>query len=163
MWARVCAVLWSTRLSDAVVPAQMKGDRGDGKVNRRVVLALASLPLLGVHKAEAMSEAEEIAKLQLEASRIQEIFDVQKAANSNLPSLKDSLKAAKAAKPAPPSEQVAERPPKSEDPAGIFMLWLLRLRLRRRGTGHRVGRTSAARVTAKALPVWCALLLLLTL
>lgn len=46
---------------------------------------------------------------------------MQKAANSNLPSLKDSLKAAKAAKSAPPSEQVAERPPKSEDPAVVDM------------------------------------------
>jgi len=77
----------------------MKSDRGDGKVNRRVALALASLPLLGLRKAEAMTEAEEIAKLQKEAARIQEIFDVQKAAQSNLPSLKDSLKAARVAGP----------------------------------------------------------------
>jgi hypothetical protein len=79
--------------------AQMKGERGDSKVNRRVVLALASLPLLGLRKAEAMTEAEEIAKLQAEAARIQEIFDVQKAAQSSLPSLKDSIKAAKLAGP----------------------------------------------------------------
>ena len=77
----------------------MKTDHGEGKVNRRVVLALASLPLLGLRKAEAMTEAEEMAKLQAEAARIQEIFDVQKAASSNLPSLKDSLKAAKLAGP----------------------------------------------------------------
>ena len=73
----------------------MKSDRGDGKVNRRVVLALATLPLLGLRKAEAMTDAEEIVKLQAEAARIQEIFDVQKAASANLPSLKDSLKVAK--------------------------------------------------------------------
>jgi len=78
---------------------KMKTDHGEGKVNRRVVLALASLPLLGLRKAEAMTEAEEMAKLQAEAARIQEIFDVQKAASSNLPSLKDSLKAAKLAGP----------------------------------------------------------------
>ena len=77
----------------------MKSERGDGKVNRRVALALVSLPLLGLRKAEAMTEAEEIAKLQKEAARIQEIFDVQKAAQSNLPSLKDSLKAARVAGP----------------------------------------------------------------
>ncbi len=146
------------------VPAQMKGDRGNGKVNRRVVLALASIPLLGLHKAEAMTEAEELAKLQLEASRIQEIFDVQKAANSNLPSLKDSLKAAKIA---PPGEQVAGRPTKSEDPAGIFVLRLL-LRRRRAGGGARgIARQNSARVrvrvAAKVLPVWCALPLVLTL
>ena len=100
--------------------AQMKSDRGDGKVNRRVVLALATLPLLGLRKAEAMTDAEEIVKLQAEAARIQEIFDVQKAASANLPSLKDSLKVAKSA--APNEEQVAKGPLKSEDPAGTLLL-----------------------------------------
>ena len=133
----------------------MKGERGDGKVNRRVVLALASLPLLGVRKAEAMTEAEELAKLQAEASRIQEIFDVQKAANANLPSLKDSIKAAKSAAS---SEQVAERPPKDEDPAGIFAL-----RLRRHREGRRCCAHLPVHVTEKALPVWCALPLVLIL
>ena len=76
---------------------QMKYDRGDGKVNRRVILALSSLPLLGLRKAEAMTEAEELAKLQVEAARIQEIIDVQKAGNSNLPSLRDSQKFVKSA------------------------------------------------------------------
>ena len=98
----------------------MKSDRGDGKVNRRVVLALATLPLLGLRKAEAMTDAEEIVKLQAEAARIQEIFDVQKAASANLPSLKDSLKVAKSA--APNEEQVAKGPLKSEDPAGTLLL-----------------------------------------
>lgn len=72
--------------------------RSDGSVNRRVVLALAAIPLLGLRKASAatLTEAEEIAKLQAEAARIQEIFDVQKTVNSNMPSLKDGLKAAKA-------------------------------------------------------------------
>jgi hypothetical protein len=100
--------------------AQMKSDRGDGKVNRRVVLAIATLPLLGLRKAEAMTEAEEIAKLQAEAARIQEIFDVQKAASASLPSLKDSLKVAKSATPS--EEQVAKGPLKSEDPAGTLVL-----------------------------------------
>jgi len=68
----------------------MKYDHGDGKVNRRYILALSSLPLLGLRKAEAMTEAEELAKLQVEAARIQEIINVQKAGNSNLPSLRDS-------------------------------------------------------------------------
>jgi len=76
---------------------EMKYDRGDGKVNRRVILALSSLPLLGLRKAEAMTEAEELAKLQVEAARIQEIIDVQKAGNSNLPSLRDSQKFVKSA------------------------------------------------------------------
>ena len=100
--------------------AQMKSDRGDGKVNRRFVLALATLPVLGLRKAEAMTEAEEIAKLQAEAARIQEIFDVQKAASANLPSLKDSLKVAKSAVSS--EEQVAKGPLKSEDPAGTLVL-----------------------------------------
>lgn len=77
----------------------MRNDRGEGKINRRVVLALASLPLFGLRKASAMTEVEELVKLQAEAARIQEIFDVQKAANSNLPSLKDSLKASKLSSP----------------------------------------------------------------
>ena len=108
------------RSADALQAAQMKSDRGDGKVNRRVVLALATLPLLGLRKAEAMTDAEEIVKLQAEAARIQEIFDVQKAASANLPSLKDSLKVAKSA--APNEEQVAKGPLKSEDPAGTLLL-----------------------------------------
>ena len=89
----------SQRLTLRCIHAQMRNDRGEGKVNRRVVLALASLPLFGLRKASAMTEAEELVKLQAEAARIQEIFDVQKAANANLPSLKDSLKASKSSSP----------------------------------------------------------------
>lgn len=94
----------SCRTCPALLALQMKGARGDGKVNRRVVLALTTLPLLGIRKAGAMTEAEEIAKLQAEAARIQEIFDVQKEAALSLPSLKDGLKAAKSA-PAPTLEE----------------------------------------------------------
>jgi len=75
----------------------MKYDHGDGKVNRRYILALSSLPLLGLRKAEAMTEAEELAKLQVEAARIQEIINVQKAGSSNLPSLRDSSQLVKSA------------------------------------------------------------------
>lgn len=82
----------------------MKNERGDGKVNRRAILALGvAIPLFRGKDAVAMTEAEELAKLRAEASRIQEIFDVQKAANSNLPSLKDSLKLTKVTKSAPAS------------------------------------------------------------
>lgn len=94
----------SCRTRPAFLALKMKGARGDGKVNRRVILALTTLPLLGIRKAGAMTEAEEIAKLQAEAARIQEIFDVQKEAARSLPSLKDSLKAAKSA-PAPTLEE----------------------------------------------------------
>ena len=39
----------------------MQSECGDGRVNRRVALALASFPLLGLRKAEAMTQAEKIA------------------------------------------------------------------------------------------------------
>ena len=67
------------------------------KVGRRASLALAAFGMMGLRSkpAVAMTEAEEIAKLQKEASRIQEIIDVQKEAVQALPSLKDSIKAAK--------------------------------------------------------------------
>jgi hypothetical protein len=87
---------------------QMKNERGDGKVNRRAVLALSiALPLLRGKDAVAMTEADELVKLQAEAARIQEIFDVQKEANSNLPSLKDNLMAAKNSAPAPGGDEPA--------------------------------------------------------
>ena len=66
-----------------------------GKVGRRAVLALAALPALGhrcASAASAPSESAEMARLQAEAARIQEIFDVQKELNSALPSLGDGLK-----------------------------------------------------------------------
>jgi hypothetical protein len=89
----------------------MKNEREFAKVNRRAILALATLPLLGIHKPSyAMTEAEELVKLQAEASRIQEIFDVQKAANANLPSLKDGLKAAKLAKSASTMDEIEDTP-----------------------------------------------------
>ena len=83
---------------------------GDLAVNRRAALMLAAaLPLLGLRKASAatLTEADEIAKLQAEASRIQEIFDVQKSMNNKIPSLKDGLQVAKAAPPAPADSKVA--------------------------------------------------------
>ena len=74
----------------------MQMHSGD-KVGRRASLALAAFGMMGLRSkpAAAMTEAEEIAKLQKEASRIQEIIDVQKEAVQALPSLKDSIKAAK--------------------------------------------------------------------
>lgn len=83
---------------------------GGGGVNRRAVLALAAFSTLGLRQASAatMTEAEELAKLQAEAARIQEIFDVQKELNANLPSLKDGLKAAKAP-PSATDDRVAVR------------------------------------------------------
>ena len=64
-------------------------------MNRRAILALGvAIPLLRGKDAVAITEAEKLA----EPSRIQEIFDVQKAANSNLPLLKDSLQLAKVTK-----------------------------------------------------------------
>ena len=63
------------------------------------MLALAALPALGLRRASAASapsESAEMARLQAEAARIQEIFDVQKELNSALPSLGDGLKATKA-------------------------------------------------------------------
>lgn len=73
--------------------------RGPDHVGRRAVLALAALPALGLRRASAAapSEAAELQRLRDEAARIQEIFDVQKELNSNMPSLKDGLKAAKGA------------------------------------------------------------------
>jgi len=92
---------------------QMAGKRDNANkgvmVNRRVALALAAVPLFGLRKASAapMTEAEEVAKLQAEAARIQEIFDIQKELNSDLPTLKNSLKARKAA--ATPQPQVVAK------------------------------------------------------
>ena len=73
----------------------------DGHVGRRAVLTLTLAGALGLRQrpasAATMTEEEELKKLQAEAARIQEIFDVQKELNSNLPSLKDSLQSRKAA------------------------------------------------------------------
>jgi hypothetical protein len=98
----------------------MKNEREFAKVNRRAILALATLPLLGIHKPSyAMTEAEELVKLQAEASRIQEIFDVQKAANANLPSLKDGLKAAKLAKSASTMDEIEDTPALAAGNGGV--------------------------------------------
>jgi hypothetical protein len=98
----------------------MKNEREFAKVNRRAILALATLPLLGTHKPSyAMTEAEELVKLQAEASRIQEIFDVQKAANANLPSLKDGLKATKLAKSASTMDEIENTPALAAGKGGV--------------------------------------------
>jgi len=89
--------------------------KGAVVVNRRVALAVAVLPVLGLRKASAapMTEAEELSRLKAEAARIQEIFDIQKELNSDLPTLKKSLAAAPAdaqvtanGAPAPGSDSV---------------------------------------------------------
>ena len=98
----------------------MKNEREFAKMNRRAILALATLPLLGIHTPSyAMTEAEELEKLQAEASRIQEIFDVQKAANANLPSLKDGLKAAKLAKSASTMGEIEDAPALAAGKGGV--------------------------------------------
>ena len=98
----------------------MQNEREFAKVNRRAILALATLPLLGIHKPSyAMTEAEELVKLQAEASRIQEIFDVQKAANANLPSLKDGLKAAKLSKSASTMDEIEDTPALAAGKGGV--------------------------------------------
>jgi hypothetical protein len=64
---------------------------------RRIVQALIALPLVGLRtdaSAATITESEELAKLQTEAARIQELLYVQKELNSNMPSLKEGLKKA---------------------------------------------------------------------
>jgi len=73
----------------------------EAPVNRRRIVqaliaqALIALPLVGLRtdaSAATITESEELAKLQAEAARMQQFFDVQKEHNSNMPSLKEGMK-----------------------------------------------------------------------
>ncbi|EKX49262.1 hypothetical protein GUITHDRAFT_104790 [Guillardia theta CCMP2712] len=56
------------------------------------------MPTLFLRPASALTEAEEFEKLQRRAAELREIFESQKAANSNLPTLQDSVARDKVAK-----------------------------------------------------------------
>jgi hypothetical protein len=106
---RVTAVRAPQRSVGALQMSDGRHHKGAPVVKRRVALALAALPVFGLRKASAASltEAEELSRLKAEAARIQEIFDIQKELNSDLPTLKKSVKAVAAKDaPAPGSDSV---------------------------------------------------------
>ena len=80
-------------------------------------MALAAAGALGLRRpapAAAATEAEDIARLQAEAARIQEIFDVQKELNADMPTLKDGIKKMNAAKAGNQDDKVAKAPAGAE-------------------------------------------------
>lgn len=93
------------------------GSGGAPAPGRRAVLALAAAGALGLRRpapAAAATEAEDIARLQAEAARIQEIFDVQKELNADMPTLKDGIKKMNAAKAGNEDDKVAKAPAGAE-------------------------------------------------
>eukprot|EP00960_Hanusia_phi_P036148 752167-Hanusia_phi.AAC.2 len=76
-----------------------QGHRGFSLPRRVFLLTTAfAIPSLLLRPASALTEAEEFEKLQRRAAELKEIFESQKAANSNLPTLRDSVAKDKVAK-----------------------------------------------------------------